>query len=280
MYLKFLVFYFFLYKLAKYIFFRRHFRHKCVLITGGAGALGVSLAKEFLKTPDTKVILMDINEENLNNVKKQYPKVITVKCNITDYSLLKETVENLLTEHNIDTIINNAGIVSKKSLLELTTDEINLSYNVNSIAPMYLTKLILPHMIKNKRGHIINISSIAGLVGINRLTDYCASKFALVGFHCALRAELAQYKNIHTSCICPYFFRSTLFDKCKGYPWPLNYIMYVYSVKEIATLIHKDVKNLRELVIYPKIFGWLLRIRYMFPIYVQDKFITWGSNID
>ena len=249
MFFKFLIFCFFLYKLTKFVFFRKYFRHKCVLITGGAGALGINLAREFLKVPNTKVILMDISEDKLNNIKTQYPNIITIKCNITNYSLLKKTIENLLTEHNIDTIINNAGIVSKKSLLELTAEDINLTYSVNSIAPMYLTKLILPHMIKNKRGHIINISSVAGLVGINRLTDYCASKFALVGFHCALRAELAQYKDIHTSCICPYFFRSNLFEKCQGYPWPLNYIMYVYSVNEIATLIYRDVHNLKELVI-------------------------------
>ena len=70
--------------------------------------------------------------------------------------------------------------------------------------------LLLPNMIKSERGHIINISSVAGLVGINRLSDYCASKSALIGFNDALRAELSQYNNIHTSCLCPYFFRSDL----------------------------------------------------------------------
>ena len=76
------------------------------------------------------------------------------------------------------------------------------------------------------------------------------------------------------------FFYIGLFSNSKGYPWPLNYIMYVYSTDAIAKLIFKDIKILKEFRIYPMIFGALLRIRYIFPKYIQDKFISLGSNID
>ena len=163
---------------------------------------------------------------------------------------------------------------------EILNKDYYKTFEVNSIAPMYLTKLILPHMIRMKRGHVVNIASVAGLVGIERLSDYCASKFAMLGFHNSLHMELNKYENIHSTCICPYFFRSDLFNKSKGFPWPLNYIMYVYSLEEISRLIFRDMRALKDLVIYPKVFGWLLRIKYIFPIYIQDKFINLGSNID
>ena len=276
----FLFFIFCLYKTSKYIFFTKYFDHKCVVITGGAGALGMKLAELFLISSKTKVILIDIDFNKLEAAKKKIPGVITVQCDICNYTELKNVVATLLTKYNIDTLVNNAGIVTKKSLLELTPNEIALTFNVNSIGPIYLTKLLLPNMIQSKRGHIVNISSVAGLVGINRLSDYCASKSALIGFNNSLRTELSQYKNIHTTCLCPYFFTSDLFSNSKGYPWPLNYIMYVYSTDAIAKLIFKDIKILKEFRIYPMIFGALLRIRYIFPKYIQDKFISLGSNID
>ena len=274
-----LLFIFFLYKMSKYIFFRKYFNHRCVVITGGAGALGTKLAELFLQNKNTEVILLDIDKQKLDNLKKALPRVITIQCNICNYEELKVTVKTLLDNYNIDTLINNAGIVTKKKVLDLTSNEIDLTFKVNAIAPIYLTKLLLPNMIASKRGHIINISSVAGLVGINRLSDYCSSKAALIGFNDSLRTELSEYGNIHTSCFCPYFFRSTLFNNSKGYPWPLNYIMYVYSTEDIANLIFKDIKILKEFRIYPQIFGWLVRLRYIFPKYIQDKFITLGSNI-
>jgi len=273
-----LLFLFCLYKASKYIFFTRYFDHRCVVITGGAGALGTKLAELFYYS-GTKVILIDIDSEKLKIVKEQLPGIITVQCDICNYIDLKNVTKTLLKNHNIDTLVNNAGIVTKKKLLELTSDEINITFKVNTIAPILLTKLLLPHMINSKRGHIINISSVAGLVGINRLSDYCASKSALIGFNNSLRTELTQYDNIHTSCFCPYFFRSTLFDNSKGYPWPLNYLMYVYSTNDIAKRIFKDLKTLKEFRIYPQTLGWLIRIKYIFPKYIQDRFITLGSNI-
>jgi short-subunit dehydrogenase len=276
----FLLFVFCLYKASKYIFFTKYFNHNCVVITGGAGALGTKLAELFINSGRTTVILLDIDADKLETVKKLLPGVITVQCDICNYEELNNVVKTLLDKYNIDTLINNAGVVTKKKLLELTPEEIARTFNVNTIAPIHLTKLLLPNMIKSERGHIINVSSVAGLVGINRLTDYCASKSALIGFNDALRAEVSHYNNIHTSCLCPYFFRSDLFSNSRGYPWPLNYIMYVYSTDDIAKLIFKDIKVLKEFRIYPQIFGWLIRLRYIFPKYIQDRFISLGSNID
>ena len=268
----------------KYFFFIRNilkFNHKCILITGGAGELGRQLTELFSQNKNTKIILVDVNEEYLKQTKELFSNnknIITYKCDITSPEKIQKMLNELGEKYNIDTLINNAGIVSNKSLLELTNTDITSTLNVNILAAILMTKYILPTMIKNQRGHIINIASVAGLMGVPNLTDYCASKFALVGFHSSIRHELAEYKNIHCTCICPYFFKSNLFDGTKGYPWPVNIAITIFTSKEVAFKIYTDIKNLKEMCIYPDILGHLYRIRYLFPTFILDSFIQMGSK--
>lgn len=267
-------YYFFIRKIIKY-------NHNCILITGGAGELGRQLAELFSDNKNTTVILVDINEEALKRVKQEFilrNNVLTYKCDITNPEEIQSMISDLEKEFTIDTLINNAGIVSKKSIIDLTPNDIKLTLDVNIMAAIVMTKYILPSMLKEKRGHIVNIASMAGLFGAPNLTDYCASKFAMVGFHSSLRQELVEYKNIHCTCVCPYFFKSTLFDGSKGYPWPLNMAISIFTSKEVAYKIYNDIKNVKEMCIYPDILGHLYRIRYIFPTFVQDSFIGLGSS--
>lgn len=258
-----------------------NFNHKCILITGGAGELGRQLTVLFSQNKETKIILVDVNEESLKKTKELFSdneNIITYKCDITSAEEIQKMLSVLKEKYEIDTLINNAGIVSNKSLLNLSDDDISSTLNVNILAAILMTKYILPSMIYNKRGHIVNVASVAGLMGVPNLTDYCASKFALVGFHSAIRHELAVYKNIHCTCICPYFFKSNLFDGSKGYPWPLNMAITIFSSKEVAFKIYSDIKDMKEMCIYPDILGHLYRVRYMFPTFIQDSFINLGAK--
>lgn len=257
------------------------FNRKCILITGGAGELGIKLLDLFLKNKGVTIIIVDIDQVRLDALVGKYKSsnIITYCCDLTDKKSVYTMINSLQKKFTIDTLINNAGIVSKKKLLQLRNDDIDTTFKVNVIAPIILTREILPYMIKNGAGHIVNISSVAGLVGAPKLTDYCASKFALVGFHAALQKELEDYPNIYSSCICPYFFQSELFNSSKGYPWPLNYFISIYTSQEIATKIYNDINNLVDISIHPPVFKYLLRIRFIFPKYIQDKFINLGSRI-
>tara|TARA_B110000211_G_scaffold78924_1_gene92566 strand:+ start:2741 stop:3589 length:849 start_codon:yes stop_codon:yes gene_type:complete len=256
------------------------FNRKCILITGGAGELGIKLLELFLKNKEVTIIIVDIDQNKLNTLADTYKgNIITYCCDITDKPAVHAMIKSLQKKFTIDTLINNAGVVSKKELSQLRDEDIDKTFKVNVIAPIILTREILPQMIKNGAGHIVNISSVAGLVGAPKLTDYCASKFALVGFHAALQKELEVYPNIYSSCICPYFFRSELFNSSKGYPWPLNYFIRIYTSREIAAKIYNDIDSLVDMSIHPPLFKYLLRIRFMFPKYIQDKFINLGSRI-
>lgn len=256
------------------------FNHRCILITGGAGELGKQLTYLFSQNKTTKIILVDVNDESLKEIKKLFidnENIITYKCDITSPEEIQAMLKDL-EKYKIDTLINNAGVVSNKSLLQLTSEDISTTLNVNILAAILMTKYILPSMIKDKRGHIINIASMAGLFGVPNLTDYCASKFALVGFHSSIRQELAIYKNIHCTCICPYFFKSTLFNGSKGYPWPINIAINIFTSKEVAFRIYTDIKNMKEMCIYPDMLGHLYKIQYIFPSFVRDSFIQMGAQ--
>lgn len=132
-------------------------------------------------------------------------------------------------------LINNAGIVSGKTTLELSDSMIQRTMDVNTISHLYTIKEFLPEMIAKKKGHIVSIASMAGHVSLPGLSDYCASKFGAVAIDEALRLELKKnghYSYIKTTCICPYFIDTGMFNGAKtAFP------MYILSPDEVVTRI-------------------------------------------
>lgn len=89
--------------------------------------------------------------------------------------------------------------------------------NINTTAHFWTVREFLPEMIKKNHGHVVTIASIAGWIGVRGLADYCASKFGAVGFDESLRFELRALKsNVKTTCICPYFINTGMFDGVKS----------------------------------------------------------------
>jgi len=87
-------------------------------------------------------------------------------------------------------IVNNAGVIQGKLLVDLSPDDINQTFGVNTLAHFWTLKAFLPGLLKRKQGHIVTVSSAMGLTGVSAMSDYCASKHALIGLHESLRAEL------------------------------------------------------------------------------------------
>ena len=118
----------------------------------------------------------------------------------------------------VSILINNAGIVSGKETLELTDVMIERTLHVNTISHLHTIREFLPDMIANKRGHVVTIASMAALCGIPALPDYCASKSGAKAIDEALRLELKKNGNwryVKTTCICPYFINTGMFDGAK-----------------------------------------------------------------
>lgn len=124
-------------------------------------------------------------------------------------------------------LINNAGIVSGKTILENSDFMMKKTLEVNTLAHLYTIREFLPDMIRLKKGHIVAIASVAGLQGAPGLGDYSASKFGAVAIDECLRTELKKqglYKHIKTTCINPFFINTGMFDGVKD-SWSLFKIL-------------------------------------------------------
>jgi all-trans-retinol dehydrogenase (NAD+) len=142
--------------------------------------------------------------------------VFGYRCDLADREEVYAMAERVKAERGpVTMLINNAGIVSGTSLLDTSDDDVEQTFRVNIMAHFWTVKAFLPDMISQKKGHVVNVASMAGHSGISRLVDYCSSKYAAVGFDEALREELVALGHsdyVKTTVVCPYFINTGMFD--------------------------------------------------------------------
>lgn len=179
-------------------------KNNTILITGGAQGLGATICKT-LSCEENRIIVADLQyekgQEVVKEIEKDGCKGAAYKVDLCDKNAIDEMFTSIKQRFgDIDVLINNAGIDVTKSIMDMTVEEWDRVINVNLRAPFLLTKLVLPMMIKNNRGHIINIISTAALRGWTEASAYHASKWGLRGFTQALYTE-ARRNNIKVSAI-------------------------------------------------------------------------------
>jgi 3-oxoacyl-[acyl-carrier protein] reductase len=181
------------------------FSGKVALVTGSAMGIGREIAYK-LASEGASMVLFDLSDkvfETAEEIRKLGVKVLAFKGDVTNKQDVEKAVsETLKNFGKIDILVNNAGIYPFKPFLEMTEEEWDKVMNVNVKGTFYFTKAVAPIMVKNNYGRIINISSIAAIVGFPALTHYCASKAAIVGFTRALALELARF-NITVNAVAP-----------------------------------------------------------------------------
>jgi len=186
-----------------------------VLITGAASGLGLLLARK-LAARGAQVVLWDVNAAGLETARRDLEaagrKVETDVCDLTSREAIEAAAARVLGTGPIDVLINNAGVVTGKTLLDATPREIELTFDVNVLALFWMTRAFLPSMLARNSGHVVTIASAAGIVGISKMTDYCASKHAAVGFDESLRLELRRLgSRVMTTVVCPFYISTGMF---------------------------------------------------------------------
>ncbi|GFU06715.1 hypothetical protein TNCV_4353021 [Trichonephila clavipes] len=179
-----------------------------VLITGSAQGIGSQLALQIARL-GAKVVLWDINEEKLKEVAEEIQQegftAFWFVCDVTsedDVNAKARQVEQKAGE--VSLLINNAGIMQNLPMLELSSSIIKKTFEVNLLSHFWTIRAFLPNMEKNNHGHIVGISSCAGLVGHVNQIDYSASKHGVVGMMEALSEELRlKGSSIKLTTICP-----------------------------------------------------------------------------
>ncbi len=173
------------------------FNKKTVLITGAAVGIGKACAVQFAEG-GANVILVDINaaalSETEREIKKITDKIAAFVCDVSDQAAVCEVIEKSAERFGkIDILINNAALWRcSSSFVETSVEEWKKYLDVNVMGTVYITKAVLPKMIEDQYGRIINVASVAGVYGNARMAHYSATKGAIISFTKALAKEVAQ----------------------------------------------------------------------------------------
>jgi len=193
---------------------------KNVVITGGAAGIGKRMALRFARQK-ANLAVIDIDPNRLSQTEKElktFGKRIQIyRCDVSLRNQIEQTADRIKTDFiSTDILINNAGVVTGKSILDISFEDLKRNLDINLMAVIWMTRQFLPEMIARNTGHIVNIASAAGLIGLPGLSDYCATKFGVVGFSEALRLEMKKSApGVKVTCICPSFIATGMFAGVK-----------------------------------------------------------------
>jgi NAD(P)-dependent dehydrogenase (short-subunit alcohol dehydrogenase family) len=189
-------------------------KNKTSIITGGAQGFGLDIAKRFLKS-GAKAIIWDIDEEELKKAINAVdnPNLLYNVVDVSNFKNVKETIDKIAKSESIDILINNAGITGSTSpLWDYDVDEWNKIVQINLMGTFNCCKYVVPHMIKNNYGRIVNVASVAGKDGNANASAYSSAKAGVIGLTKSLGKELAD-KNIAVNAITPAGAKTRILDQ-------------------------------------------------------------------
>jgi 3-oxoacyl-[acyl-carrier protein] reductase len=189
-------------------------KNKTVIITGGSRGIGRACCLAFAKSGANVVFTYNKSlkeAEKLNAEIKMFGAgCLAVQADVRDYEQCRKVVEAAITDFKeIDILVNNAGVAKDKSLFMMLAEEWKDVIDTNLGGTFNMTKAAIITFLKQKKGCIINMSSVSGIVGLAGQTNYSASKAGIIGFSKALAKEVAAY-NIRVNVICPGFIETDM----------------------------------------------------------------------
>ena len=184
-----------------------------VILTGATGVIGGEIL-DLLNKSKANVIATGTNLEKLETINTKYENVTTKKFDISDHNSIENFVNecNEIFQGKIDILVNNAGITMDNLSIRMKDDEWNKVININLTSSFIISKNVIKKMLKNKKGKIINITSVVGHTGNIGQANYAASKSGIIGMSKSLALEYGK-KNITINCVSPGFIKSDMTDK-------------------------------------------------------------------
>lgn len=207
-----------------------------MLITGGASGIGRIMGRICLEKGASNLIVWDINQANIDKTEAELfdvkpadagvskGQIHSYIVNVSDPQAIKSAYEKVKSEvGELDILVNCAGIVRGNNTFDKqTVQDIDLTMDINANAPMYVALAVLPDMLRRDRGHICNIASAAGMLGVPKLSVYCASKWAVIGWTESMRVELKQARShVRVTSVAPYFINTGMFDGVNSKVFPI-----------------------------------------------------------
>ena len=183
-----------------------------IIVTGASGGIGNSIIKR-LNDTGAMILASGTRIEKLKELKDKFNNLKYLKFDISQVDKIEEFIENASNElGGLDCIINNAGITQDNLAIRMSIDEWKKVIDINLTSTFLMSKFAIKKMLKNKRGKIINITSVVGHTGNLGQTNYTASKAGIIAMSKSLAIEYAK-KNININCISPGFIKTAMTDK-------------------------------------------------------------------
>jgi 3-oxoacyl-[acyl-carrier protein] reductase len=191
------------------------FKNRTAVITGGAQGFGLDIAKKFLSFGSSRVIIWDIDENELKKASKEInnPNLSYNIVDVSNFNSVNDAVNKITNFSNIDILINNAGITGSTSeLWNYNIEEWYKIVAINLYGTFNCCKSIVPNMIKNNYGRIVNVASVAGKDGNANASAYSSGKAGVIGLTKSLGKELAN-KNIAVNAVTPAGAKTRILDQ-------------------------------------------------------------------
>lgn len=211
--------------------------NKTVIITGGSRGIGKACVLAFAKAKANIAFTYNQSEEAAQRVAAEAAKLgsncLVLQADIKDYQQCRKVITQTLEKFGqLDILLNNAGIARDKALMMMELSDWQEVIDTNLNGTFNMTRAAITTLLKQKKGCIINMSSVSGLVGIARQTNYCAAKAGIIGFSRSLAKEVAGY-GVRVNTVCPGYtdteMVSVLQDKVK------DEILKTIPVKRLAS---------------------------------------------
>jgi len=193
----------------------KELKDKIAVVTGAASGIGQATAVEFA-AKGADVVVSDVNEsglaETVSAIEAKGRRAVALGVDVSKPEQVEGMINKAIdTFGRIDVLMNNAGVGLSGEMRHLSLQDWEWIMGINLWGPIYGIHFSLPHLVKQKSGHIVNVASSAGLIASSCMSAYTTTKFGLVGLSEVLRNELARF-GIGVTVVCPGFVRTNIFD--------------------------------------------------------------------
>ena len=241
------------------------------LVTGGASGIGELTGRLLLGQGLGRLVVWDIQDDALARLVGELTaagnRVDGFRVDITDLAEVRRALDDMRERGiQVDLLVNNAGIVVGREFAAHSHEDIQRTMAVNALAPMHLTRELLPGMLERRRGHVVNIASAAGMVSNPGMSVYCASKWAVIGWSDSLRLELERSgSGVRVTTVTPYYIDTGMFAGVRSRVIPI--LRPAHVAREIVAAIRADRIFLR----LPRVLNLLPMVRGIMPVRWFDR---------
>jgi len=187
--------------------------NKNIIVTGASGGIGNAIVEKLNKS-GANILATGTKIEKLEQLKNKFKNIKILNFDISQKEKIEDFIESATNQlgGNLDCIINNAGVTQDNLAIRMTLEEWSKAIDINLTSTFLMSKFAIKKMLKNKRGKIINITSVVGHTGNLGQANYTASKAGIIAMSKSLAIEYAK-KNININCISPGFIKTEMTNK-------------------------------------------------------------------